>query len=113
MPLTIGTSFVPAEKKSYLLHIEYAGNYSISGVYKKVEDTVSQSATNILVNKEPAGSFECRSTLGKDVSDTAGEIQLDAGDYEITMEHTKPGIEVVSLRFSFIPPSPVAIGIFK
>jgi len=113
VPLTIGTSFVPAEKKSYLLHIEYAGNYSISGVYKKVEDTVSQSATNILVNKEPAGSFECRSTLGKDVSDTAGEIQLDAGDYEITMEHTKPGIEVVSLRFSFIPPSPVAIGIFK
>ena len=91
-----------------------SGDYNISGIFfKDGGDTLSQSITNVLVNGEALGSFECRSTGGKNVNQTAVQLYLDEGVYSLALEHTKPGITVSSLLVLCEKDSPVTAGYLK
>ena len=72
------------------------------GVYSKPTDVdkVSQSVCNVLIDGKPTFAFECRSTEGKESRAAIGQVQLEKGNYEISLEHTKPGIEIKFVALS-------------
>lgn len=49
---------------------------------------------NVLIDGKPTFAFECRSTEGKDTGAIIGQMKLARGFYEISLEHTKPGITI-------------------
>ncbi|MCR5081360.1 MAG: glycoside hydrolase family 3 C-terminal domain-containing protein [Treponema sp.] len=84
-----------------LIKIEEEKLYNVLGSFRKPNDgLMSQSITNILINGEPAVSFESKNTEGKSVHTNAGQIMLSPGYYEISVEHTKPGIELEYIGLS-------------
>jgi beta-glucosidase len=84
-----------------LIKIEEKKLYNVLGSFRKPNDgLMSQSITNILINGEPAVSFESKNTEGKSVHTNAGQIMLSPGYYEISVEHTKPGIELEYIGLS-------------
>ena len=120
---------VPVGAKMYALE-EYASGSSIAeGIYceapktaiyevygsylKDGGDTLSQSITNVLINDETCGSFECRSTGGKAIWSVAVQLTLKKGIYKITLEHTKPGIQVQSLCLRCEKDSPISTGEYE
>lgn len=78
------------------------GVYNVLGVYSKPTDMdkVSQSVCNVLIDGKPTFAFECRSTEGKETRAVIGQVQLEKGNYEISLEHTKPGIEIKFVALS-------------
>ncbi len=78
------------------------GLYNVLGCYSKPGDstTVSQSVTNVLVDGRNAIAFNCRTTEGKPFFVNVGLIKLKKGYYEISLEHTKPGIDFAYIGFS-------------
>lgn len=78
------------------------GIYNVIGLYSKPADetAVSQSVCNVLIDGEPTFAFECRSTEGKDTGAIIGQMKLAKGYYEISLEHTKPGITIKFVGFS-------------
>ncbi len=84
--------------------------YNIMGVYCKKEDNLSQSACILKIDGQPAASFECRSTFGKDVFIQGTKIHLSKGYYKIELVHTKPGITVKSIGFTSKIMTPITAG---
>lgn len=88
-------------KTKTIIEIKKENLYNVLGSFRKQNDgLMSQSITNILVNGEPAVSFESKNTEGKSVQTNAGQILLSPGFYEISVEHTKPGIELEYIGLS-------------
>lgn len=75
--------------------------YNFLALYSKSSDgTVSQSVCNIKIDGHEALSLDCRTTEGKTVGVLIGLVKLAPGIYEITLEHTKPGIKIECIGFS-------------
>ncbi len=87
--------------------------FAIRGEYKKDGDDLSQSAMNILVDGEPAASFQCRTTMGSYIWAIASRVRLGKGLHEISLLDTKPGIRLKNLSFSSGETNPVSLGFFK
>lgn len=88
------------ETKS-LIKVAEEGVYNFLALYSKPSDgTVSQSVCNLKINGRDALSLDCRTTEGKTVGALIGLVKLAAGIYEVTLEHTKPGIKIEFLGFS-------------
>ena len=85
--------------------------YNIMGVYCKKEDDLSQSACILKLDGQPAASFECRSTFGKDVFIQGTKIHLTKGYYKIELVHTKPGITVKSIGLTSKIQTPITAGL--
>lgn len=83
------------------------------GFSKDGGDTLSQSITNVLINGEPVGSFECRSTNGVTMYSVAVQLVLKKGVYKINLEHTKPGILVQCLCLRRERLSPISSGAYE
>lgn len=74
------------------------GKYEVFGAFlKDGGDTLSQSITNVIINGDACGSFECRSTNGAVMYSVAVKLPLKKGVYKLCLEHTKPGITVKNL----------------
>jgi beta-glucosidase len=74
------------------------GKYEVFGAFlKDGGDTLSQSITNVMINGDACGSFECRSTNGAVMYSVAVKLPLKKGVYKLCLEHTKPGITVKNL----------------
>ena len=77
------------------------GVYNFLALYSKPNDgTVSQSVCNLKIDGHDALSLDCRTTEGKTVGVLIGLLKLAAGIYEVTLEHTKPGIKIEHIGFS-------------
>lgn len=101
-------------KGDVYFELERDGIYDVRGYFiKDGGDTLSQSITNVLINDEVAGSFECRSTDGKNMFAVAVQLFLKKGNYKISLEHTKAGITVSQLTFWFEDDSPVSTGEYE
>ena len=104
---------VPEEKLSGDMYFEIPEDASyevFGGFIKDGGDTLSQSISNVLINGEALGSFECRSTNGVVMYSVAVQLNLKKGVYKINLEHTKPGIEVKSLLVRREELSPIQSG---
>ncbi len=108
-----GEKFLCADGESVILQVEKDTMYDINGCYVKGGDTLSQSVCNILIDGSPAASFECRSTAGRESFVNAAQVHLAPGFYELTLVHTKPGIEVKFVAVTSEHLSPVASGHFE
>lgn len=94
--------------------LEKDGIYDVRGYFiKDGGDTLSQSITNVLINDEMCGSLECRSTDGKIVCSVAVQLYLKAGNYKLSLEHTKAGITVTGLTIWYEDDSPVTTGEYE
>lgn len=95
-------------------NVEKDGCYEIYGGYiKDGGDTLSQSITNVLVNGETLGSFECRSTDGKTVYSVASQLKMKKGIHKLELDHTKPGITVQYLCVRVEKDSPISSGVYE
>lgn len=84
--------------KAVCVHIPEKGTYNISATFEKDGGGgVSQSAVNLLLNGELAGSISSRGTGGKIASAMLGQPLLSQGYYTVELAHTKPGITVRSI----------------
>ncbi|MBQ7158292.1 MAG: glycoside hydrolase family 3 protein [Treponema sp.] len=116
----------PAGEKVYALE-EYASGDALDGdmyfvapedafyeVYgsfcKDGGDTLSQSVCNVIINGESIGSFSCRSTGGTAAWSVASQLFLKKGYYKARLEHTKPGMQVLSLCLRQEEDSPISTG---
>ncbi len=106
-----GEEFIP-EANTYF-YAEEETTFNVSGTYIKKADDLSQSVTNIFIDGKAAASLECRSTAGESTTVNATQIILKKGFYKITMENTKPGIELEKLNFNSKILTPVSMGIIK
>lgn len=89
-------------------------NYEVFGGYvKDGGDTLSQSITNVLLNGETCGSFECRSTDNRIVYSVAVQLKLKKGFYKAEIDHTKPGIKVAALCLRIEEDSPISTGEYE
>ncbi len=83
------------------IKIREEGVYNFLALYSKPSDgTVSQSVCNLKIDGHDALSLDCRTTEGKTVGILLGLVKLAAGIYEVTLEHTKPGIKIEHIGFS-------------
>jgi len=108
--------FIEGEELNSPLYykIDKKAVYNIRGNFvKDGGDTLSQSVTNILLNDEVCGSFECRSTDGKNAYSIASQLTLNPGYYKLTLKETKPGIKVVNLNLCEQLASQITTGIYE
>jgi beta-glucosidase len=92
--------FTDAEPHKTLI-VHQSGIYSICGSYTKVTDKdLSQSVCNILINRKPAASFDSRGTQGNAAVVTAAQVKLEKGYYTISLNHTKPGLNILYVQFN-------------
>ena len=92
---------------------ETASYEVFGGFIKDGGDTLSQSISNVLINGESVGSFECRSTNGVTMYSVAVQLVLKKGVYKINLEHTKPGILVQCLCLRRERLSPISSGEYE
>ncbi|MCK9169988.1 MAG: glycoside hydrolase family 3 C-terminal domain-containing protein [Treponema sp.] len=91
--------FTGTEQKINLA-VHQSGTYAVCGAYTKVTDKdLSQSVCNIMIDRKPAASFDSRGTQGETAVITAAEVKLEKGYYSISLNHTKPGIDVQYVQF--------------
>lgn len=104
---------IAVDGKTMYFNVEKSGDYNVSGfICKDGGETLSQSITNVLINAQNCGSFECRSTDGKTIQASAVQLKLEKGVYALDLEHTKPGITVSEMIIlsEGESPSPVTAG---
>ncbi len=101
-PIEENVQFMCNGETKRIFVAEEDGIYNVIGVYSKETDkkTVSQSICNVLVDGIPTFAFECRSTDGKKTSAIIGQVKLKKGYYEISLDHTKPGINIIFVGLS-------------
>lgn len=97
----------------FFIDVKEDACYAVRGEYKKEGDDLSQSVINILVDGEPAASFQSRTTRGVYVWAIASRVQLGRGIHEIRVQDAKPGIILKNLTFSCTETNPVTLGYFK
>lgn len=101
-------------EKDIYFKVEETDTYSVFGGFiKDGKDTLSQSITNVLINDEACGSFECRSTDNKVVKAIAVRLTLNPGIYKLNLEHAKAGITVVFLTIVKEKGSWITQGMFE
>lgn len=108
-----GEAFPAAAGRRFFIDVKEDACYAVRGEYKKEGDDLSQSVINILVDGEPAASFQCRTTRGVYVWAIASRVQLGKGMHEIRVQDAKPGIILKNLTFSCTETNPVTLGYFK
>ncbi len=101
-------------QKNAYYRIAKDGAYNVCGSFiKDGGETLSQSVTNVLINGQVCGSFECRSTDGKNVWATAVQLFLKSGVYSLGLDATKPGITVNSVAIVPEGESPISAGVYE
>lgn len=104
-----GENFIPNDETYF--YAQENATFNISGTYIKAEDNLSQSVTNIFIDQVPGASLEARSTAGHETTVNAAQVILAHGFYKISLENTKPGLEVKNLCFTSKVSTPVSMGI--
>jgi beta-glucosidase len=100
--IQIGQQFLPSDNtKPIYIEINNQGIYNIFGTYSKITDKeLSQSVYNIMIDDKSGASLESRGTQGALITTLAAQIRLEKGYYKISLENTKPGINVSCLNIS-------------
>ncbi len=83
-----------------VLAVHQSGTYAVCGAYTKVTDKeLSQSVCNVMIDRKPAAALDSRGTQGKVAVVTAAEVKLEKGYYTVSLNHTKPGLDVRYVQF--------------
>lgn len=95
-PVAIG------ENESALFRVEHPGQYRIVVSLASEGTELAQSASNLLLNGKVAATVQSNGTEGKQVLQRLAKVELERGLYELTLEHTKPGLQLQWAEFKLI-----------
>lgn len=90
---------IPAAMESIYLRVDHAGQYWIIVSIASLEPELAQSACNILLNGQVMTTIQTHGTEGKWIRQRLAKIELEAGLYELKLEHTKPGMQIGWIEF--------------
>lgn len=86
--------FLPKEQKSRQITLEQDGKYKILAKVKSDLSELAQSSTNICMNGQIVATIQSHGTDGVWNLIKVENVFLKAGEYEMTLETIKPGLEI-------------------
>ncbi|AIQ50264.1 glycoside hydrolase family 3 protein [Paenibacillus sp. FSL R7-0331] len=88
-----------AGEAKVVLNVEQAGVYRLFARVKSPDTELAQSACNLNLNGRTVTTVQTNGTEGRLIQLKLVKAQLEAGLYELTLEHVKPGMQVESVEF--------------
>lgn len=88
-----------AEKEKILINVEHDGLYSINVTIMSNRSDRTQMLCRLCLNGEEAGMIQTNGTRGNRYIQRISKAVLSKGLYELSAEHIKPGIELLSVQF--------------
>lgn len=88
-----------AEKEKILINVEDDGLYSINMTIMSDKSDRAQMLCRLRLNGEEAGMIQTNGTRGNRYIQRISKAVLSKGLYELSAEHIKPGIELLSVQF--------------
>lgn len=89
----------PQATGSTFLKVDQAGQYRIIVSIMSPESELAQSACNMILNDEVVTTIQTNGTDGRWMKQKLVKIELEAGLYELKLEHTKPGLQIGWIEF--------------
>ncbi|MDE6129220.1 MAG: glycoside hydrolase family 3 C-terminal domain-containing protein [Lachnospiraceae bacterium] len=87
------------EKEKILINVEHDGLYSINVTIMSDKSDRAQMLCRLCLNGEEAGMIQTNGTRGNRYIQRIGKAVLSKGLYELSAEHIKPGIALLSVQF--------------
>lgn len=88
-----------AEKEKVLINVEHDGLYGINVTLKSGKSSRAQMLCKLCLNGEKAGMIQTNGTRGSHYIQRICKAVLSKGLYELSVEHIKPGIDLLSVQF--------------
>lgn len=88
-----------SHNQSTSFQVSQAGEYRIIVNIMSLDNNLAQSACNLLLNNEVVTTIQTNGTDGRWIKQKLVKVELQAGGYEMTFEHTKPGIQLEWIEF--------------
>lgn len=87
---------------STVIKVESPGVYRIFANVMSPDGELAQSACNLLLNGQVVTTVQTNGTEGKWVKLKQIKVELEAGLYEMTFEHIKPGMHIDQIEFKLV-----------
>ncbi|CAM4220221.1 glycoside hydrolase family 3 C-terminal domain-containing protein [Paenibacillus typhae] len=85
-----------------VLKVEQAGVYRLFARVMSPDTELAQSACNLNLNGRTVTTVQTNGTGGRWIQLKLVKAQLEAGLYELTLEHVKPGMQVEAIEFKLV-----------
>ncbi|MFD0587369.1 glycoside hydrolase family 3 C-terminal domain-containing protein [Paenibacillus sp. GCM10027627] len=82
----------PSADGAIVLNVEEAGVYRLFARIMSTETELAQSACNLTLNGGLATTVQTNGTDGKWFTQKLVKVELEAGNYEMKLDHVKPGL---------------------
>ncbi len=86
--------FIPSTQRSRKITLEHAGKYKILAKVKSDLSELAQSSANICMNGQIVATIQTHGTDGVWNLIKVENIFLEAGEYEMTLDTIKPGLNI-------------------
>lgn len=93
----------PSAKEPTLFQVTEGGQYRIIVNIMSPDNNLAQSACNLILNNQVVTTIQTNGTDGRWIKQKLVKVELEAGGYEMTFDHTKPGIQLdwIELKRTF------------
>lgn len=90
-------------KEPTLFQVTEGGQYRIIVNIMSPDNNLAQSACNLILNNQVVTTIQTNGTDGRWIKQKLVKVELEAGGYEMTFDHTKPGIQLdwIELKRTF------------
>jgi beta-glucosidase len=85
-----------------LVNVEQAGVYRIFARVMSPDTELAQSACNVSLNGQVLTTVQTNGTEGNWIQLKLVKAELEAGLYELKIEHTKPGMQIEGFEFKLV-----------
>ncbi|MNP59467.1 hypothetical protein D3C76_1544650 [compost metagenome] len=82
--------------------MEQAGVYRLFARVMSPDTELAQSACNLNLNGRTVTTVQTNGTDGRWIQLKLVKAELEAGLYELTLEHVKPGMQVEAFEFKLV-----------
>ncbi|WP_410771271.1 glycoside hydrolase family 3 C-terminal domain-containing protein [Fontibacillus sp. BL9] len=97
--LSQNAQVTPVESGSAFFKADQAGHYRIIVNIMSPEPELAQSACNVTLNGQVMTTIQTNGTEGQWIKQKLVKIELEAGLYELKLEHIKPGMQIDWIEF--------------
>ncbi|WP_339275578.1 glycoside hydrolase family 3 C-terminal domain-containing protein [Paenibacillus sp. FSL W8-0426] len=92
----------PAVGEPVRMNVTQAGEYRIIVQIMSPEPELAQSACNVLLGGQLMTTIQTNGTEGKWIRQRLVKVQLEEGVYELTLDFTKPGLQIDWIEFKLV-----------
>lgn len=98
--LAVDAQIKPSIDSSVYMKVPESGQYRIIVHIMSPHVNTAQSACNIWLNEQLATTIQTNGTDGKWIKQKLVKVELEAGNYELKLEFTKPGMVIDWIQFN-------------